>query len=566
MKYVNDDYCDCVASGDDEPGTAACNGGRFWCENLGYKGRYIYSSLVDDGLCDCCDGSDERNNPRVECRNSCAEKAQQELSRFVAEKQKLSEGLKMKHSLMQVASTKLSEKQHRRQQIQRELTEKREALRIAEEEKQMVEEKERAYKQEKETRAQQERERVRAQAIAQCKANGGGEDCEQAIDKDSEADGAADGADGDGGEDTGESERARRRRERREQRFADRTERNEERRRQEQEMEREMEQGMERAAEEAARTERNEERRRQEMEMEREMEQGMERAAEEAAPHHHEHTPDEEFPYPEQYRPHSEEGEEQQATESESESETVQHHEHTPDEEFPYPEQYRPHDDDADVDDVDEDTEAAFDWSEFDEDVDEMDDDNVDMAAPIADVEQQEQEDDPVMDELSNAVRTARDAYNSVDREIRNLENDLKEIDKVLRGNDFGDQDVFASLLGECYAAKIGKYEYEFCPFNKATQKEGHSSTNLGTFKSFKYDDASDDGELIMVFDDGQKCWNGPKRSMHVAFKCNVENEVLSVTEPSTCKYHMTFNSPLACSQRKLETVTQILNHYKTEL
>ena len=50
---INDDYCDC-ADGTDEPGTAACANGSFYC-----AGRDIPSSRVGDGVCDCCDGSDE---------------------------------------------------------------------------------------------------------------------------------------------------------------------------------------------------------------------------------------------------------------------------------------------------------------------------------------------------------------------------------------------------------------------------------------------------------------------------------------------------------------------------
>lgn len=91
VSKVNDDYCDC-RSGEDEPGTSACSGGQyqgvdspdhdnseplerrlFYCMNDGFKEIPIFSSRVNDGVCDCCDGSDE--GILVSCRNSCEEVA-----------------------------------------------------------------------------------------------------------------------------------------------------------------------------------------------------------------------------------------------------------------------------------------------------------------------------------------------------------------------------------------------------------------------------------------------------------------------------------------------------------
>ncbi|XP_058443213.1 uncharacterized protein LOC131425388 isoform X2 [Malaya genurostris] len=78
---VNDDYCDCPEDGSDEPSTNACARGRFYCRfqkrHLTGRGGYtsVPSSWVNDGVCDCCDGSDEWLNQKskLHCRNSCKE-------------------------------------------------------------------------------------------------------------------------------------------------------------------------------------------------------------------------------------------------------------------------------------------------------------------------------------------------------------------------------------------------------------------------------------------------------------------------------------------------------------
>ncbi|XP_045109202.1 uncharacterized protein LOC123503476 [Portunus trituberculatus] len=60
VQKLNDNYCDCPEDGSDEPRTNACANGRFTClKHTKHFPESIPSGWVNDGVCDCCDGSDE---------------------------------------------------------------------------------------------------------------------------------------------------------------------------------------------------------------------------------------------------------------------------------------------------------------------------------------------------------------------------------------------------------------------------------------------------------------------------------------------------------------------------
>jgi protein kinase C substrate 80K-H len=61
----------------------------------------------------------------------------------------------------------------------------------------------------------------------------------------------------------------------------------------------------------------------------------------------------------------------------------------------------------------------------------------------------------------------------------------------------------------------VEKYTYEVCPFEKASQKDGASSTSLGTWAGFE------EVESKMAFKNGQGCWQGPSRTMTVSVCCD---------------------------------------------
>lgn len=115
---VNDDYCDCVDS-TDEPGTAACPNGSFYCTNAGYKPSIIPSSRVNDGICDCCDGSDEYSQ-RIACENHCLERGRQMREEALKQHQLLIEGHEVYEEYCQRGQQAVTEKQSRLVELEKE--------------------------------------------------------------------------------------------------------------------------------------------------------------------------------------------------------------------------------------------------------------------------------------------------------------------------------------------------------------------------------------------------------------------------------------------------------------
>jgi protein kinase C substrate 80K-H len=68
-------------------------------------------------------------------------------------------------------------------------------------------------------------------------------------------------------------------------------------------------------------------------------------------------------------------------------------------------------------------------------------------------------------------------------------------------------------MAGKCFSLKLRQYTYEVCPFDKARQKEGGSDTDLGSWKGWG---EGGDKYRTMKFEGGERCWNGPERSISV--------------------------------------------------
>lgn len=174
----------------------------------------------------------------------------------------------------------------------------------------------------------------------------------------------------------------------------------------------------------------------------------------------------------------------------------------------------------------------------------------------------------------SQATREAREAKEQADRDLRSKEQDL-ENEKADLAQDYGPDHIFRALKGQCIDIDAGEYTYELCWLDKTSQKskKGHGNTNMGNFKRIDRETADDEERLdgkslgkgtrmVLRYEDGQACWNGPNRRTDVWLGCADKEELWRVTEAEKCVYKMEVGTPAACE----EVVEAGGEHVKDEL
>jgi protein kinase C substrate 80K-H len=162
-----------------------------------------------------------------------------------------------------------------------------------------------------------------------------------------------------------------------------------------------------------------------------------------------------------------------------------------------------------------------------------------------------EEEETFTVDTGANHFKTeaneARTKLNDAQNRKRDAENGKKEAEDQLSGSAYGPDNAFLALKGKCFDYNQGHYTYTLCPFDNVRQ----GGTNMGRWKSWgeqtygawggKHDYSK------MVYEDGERCWSGPARSVAVRVVCGETNAILTVDEPSMCTYTMVFQTPAIC-------------------
>lgn len=139
----------------------------------------------------------------------------------------------------------------------------------------------------------------------------------------------------------------------------------------------------------------------------------------------------------------------------------------------------------------------------------------------------------------------AREKHQETSTKLLNEENELRTLDGILTKY-YGADRIFYSLRDKCHETQSGEYTYSLCFFGEAKQ----SSTRLGTMAEVK------EGGTFVEFTGGDKCWNGPQRSLKVALECGaLPAELYAVDEPATCVYTAKLRTPVACDQSNRDRV-----------
>ncbi|GMH10265.1 hypothetical protein Nepgr_012106 [Nepenthes gracilis] len=537
---LNDDFCDCP-DGSDEPGTSACHNGRFYCRNAGHVPLTLFSSRVNDGICDCCDGSDEYDD-KVRCPNTCWEDgkvARDKLKKKIATYQ---DGVALREKEVQQAKLAYAKDEALLLKLQNEeriLKGLVEELKVRKEQIEKAEEKERLEKANVEKirkEAGKELEQVNA------------EDEEKVLSGKEPVHSTDDDVIGN---------------------FEDSSD-----------------QGVEEAYEDPV------DERADNSKIEESPSNTVEAVSEA------EENNDEPSVSGSGTNPRSKEETVSESTEGLSKEELGRlvasrwtgenngqktRESSLKDNEGPEETPKDVHNDEydgysseiEDDDDDDDDADQRYDDHDSEDHIDDdfVDEDHVGSSPPYnLDNEDESFLTDvttssnlswlekikktvrsilqsanlfPTPVDISDAARVRKE-YDESNAKLSKLQSKISSLSQKLK-HDFGPEKEFYLFSDRCFESKRNKYVYKVCPFKQATQIEGHSTTRLGRWERF------DDSYKAMLFSSGDRCWNGPDRSLKVKLRCGLENEITDVDEPSRCEYVALLSTLNVCLKEKLQ-------------
>lgn len=162
---------------------------------------------------------------------------------------------------------------------------------------------------------------------------------------------------------------------------------------------------------------------------------------------------------------------------------------------------------------------------------------------------------------ISDCIKKADDAQYKLDDKKRDLEEKLRKL-REKSSIHYGSDGALRKLHGQCFKKAVTQYEFEICPFDLVRQYEhGSVIAVLGRFKGWK----GDDSNRLMNYAQGDRCWNGPARSIKVELNCGEIEEIVSVEEPNRCAYFMKFKTPAVCEKVAANAIMAEVEEQKEE-
>lgn len=509
---VNDDYCDCE-DGSDEPGTSACPGAVFWCQNARFRPVKVPSSWVDDGNCDCCDGSDE---PKGKCPDTCAEEAKRIHAIAKLQADAIREGVSLRAKYAKEGEKAADQDRREIEKLERQLKEIEAQVKKSESRAEGLR-KRRDY----EDQMRLAVEKHSAPPVNNPAADRGEEHITNPVDSDHDhveevddiADIDDDGADPDDVHPDVDDPPA-------------------------------------------------DDKRDEDAHLSDEGKENAEPEKDDVI----DHAGPEDIGDADDYKDEDEDDYKDE------------------DDEDDYKDDY---DDDPDIEsdadsdsdsDSDSDTESKEDnaaQSEKEQGVNETDKESkpedIDINMVCAELGAKGPNSivrtinyikvvissklrrilpkaisPPALSSqegISECLRLVDNAKYEFDTKKRDIEDKLKKL-KEKNGIYYGSDGALRKLHGTCIKKAVTQYEFEICPFDLVRQYEhGSSIAVLGRFKGWKGEGA----DRVMNFAQGDRCWNGPPRSIKVELECGKTEEIVSVEEPNRCAYHMKFKTPAVC-------------------
>jgi len=150
---------------------------------------------------------------------------------------------------------------------------------------------------------------------------------------------------------------------------------------------------------------------------------------------------------------------------------------------------------------------------------------------------------------IQSELTLAKEELEKFDQEIQIIQEFLSV--------DCGLDNLYCSFYEKVYQTESHHYNYELHFFRTVYQKVDTHYVLLGKWKKWESD------YNVMIYDEGEKCWEGPNRSANVTLLCGVSEEISNVKEPSKCEYVMDFYTPAACFPGGLKKLEEELKHFE---